>query len=70
MKIRIGYLVEYSKKKSIFDGFEPRETIICSDTKLIELLQNKIKGTVWNACWINVEEYLINHKNNDIKIYE
>lgn len=58
-----GYLVEYSKSKGLFEGFEERKTIICSREKLAELLQKQLRGTVWNAHWINVEEYKMNHDN-------
>lgn len=64
------YLVEYSKSKGIFDGFEDCETFICSNEKLIELLQHRIMGIVWSAKKINKEEYILNHSDTEIKIHE
>lgn len=64
------FLVEYSKSKGVFDGFEKREEIICSNEKLIELLQHRIMGIVWTAHRINKDEYLINHPDKKIKVLE
>lgn len=68
--MRVGYLVEYSKRKGLFEDFEDREKLICSDGKLIELLQHKLKGTVWSARWIDIEEYQENHKDENLRILE
>jgi hypothetical protein len=64
------FLVVYSKSKGVFDGFEEREEIICSNEKLIELLQHRITGIVWSALRINKEEYLLNHPDKEVKVYE
>lgn len=64
MKFKMGYLVEVSKKKGLFDKepLEQSQFVLCSDTKLIELLQNKTKWTVWSANYLNVLEYQNNHE--------
>lgn len=58
-----GYLVEYSKKKGVLNGLEERQTVLCSNAKLIELLQNKLQGIVWSAHWVDVQEYQANHES-------
>lgn len=69
VSMRIGYLIEYSKKKGIFQDFGPSETIICSKAKLIEILQDTF-SCVWTAKWINIDEYLKTHKDSNVKVYE
>lgn len=64
-----GYLVTYSKKNGICGHIGPRHKIICSEEKLIELLQNKSAGVIWDAKWIFVEKYLENH-NVKIEVYK
>lgn len=64
------FLIEYSKSKGVFNGFEEREEIICSTEKLIELLEHRINGIVWSALRINKDEYLENHPDKEIKVYE
>lgn len=66
--MKTGYLVEYSEKKGVFDATRNVERFICSNKILSELLQNRHEGMVWNANWINVEEYLMNN-DAGIKIY-
>ena len=62
--MKFGYLVEFSKRNNIFGeghNLQERQNIICSQAKLIELLQSKLMGTVWSAQWIDVKEYQMNH---------
>ncbi len=62
MENRIGYLIEYSKSKGLFDGFEERKNVLCSQEKLIDLLQHRLSGNVWSARWVNIDEYQMNHE--------
>lgn len=70
--MRFGYLVEVSKKKMRKDSFlsesGPSEKVICSDKKLVEMIQRRYTYTVWSARWINVDEYLVNHPGEEIEV--
>ena len=56
-----GYLVEYSESKGLFDGFGDRKTAVCSDKKLIEMLQKKTHYAVWRTNFVQVGEYHVKH---------
>jgi len=71
--MRIGYLVEYSEKTSLFfqkepgDNISERKEVICSKSKLIELLQNESKYIIWNTRWVNADDYQLNHPDNRLE---
>lgn len=68
--MRTGYLIEYGEKKGFFEGIGARQRVIVTDTKLIEMLQSKARYVIWNATWINIDEYIINHPGEDISMLE
>lgn len=65
--MKVGYLVEYSKKTSFFstkalgDNIEERKVFLCSESYLAELLSRRALGVVWSAKWVDVEAYQSNH---------
>lgn len=70
--MRLGYLVDVSKKKPKTDSWlsdiGPREKVICSDKKLVEMIQRRFTYTVWSAHWIDVDRYLENHPDEEIEV--
>ncbi|MCI6422502.1 MAG: hypothetical protein PUH04_03415 [Firmicutes bacterium] len=63
-KYTMGYLVEYTKKT---ESIKSKKKVICSQSKLSELLQQKMVYTIWNAQFIRVYEYQLNHKENPLE---
>ena len=70
--MRFGYLVEVSrktqKKDSWLSDIGLRERVICSDKKLVEMIQNRFRYAVWSARWIEVDRYLENHSDEKIEV--
>lgn len=65
--MRVGYIIEYSKKKGIFETFEDRKKAFCTQEHLAYILQDKINYTIWNAHWTNYDEYQMNHPNEKLE---
>ncbi|MCU7378894.1 hypothetical protein OBO34_11060 [Clostridiales Family XIII bacterium ASD5510] len=63
---RYGYLVAYRKKEHFFSDESETGELICSQGKLIELLQNPL-WTGRRANWINVGEYQVNNSENKLR---
>lgn len=70
--MKFGYLVEVSRKTPKTDSWlsdiGPSERVICSDKKLVEMIQNRFRYAVWSAHWIEVDRYLENHPDEKIEI--
>lgn len=60
MQLEIGFLIEYSTKKGIFEPISERKRAFVTQERLIELLRKKYDFIIWSARWINYGEYKIN----------
>ena len=49
------YLAEASRKKGLFEPYEPRKYYLMSRERLSEMLLQSASWTVWSAKWINPE---------------
>ena len=65
-----GFLVEYSRKNGFLEPYSGSTKVICSQEKLIELLQKKYTYAVWRCTFINVDKYLENHPDENIEVWE
>lgn len=49
------YLVEASRKKGLFEPYEPRKYYLMSKEKLSKMLLQPVSLAVWSAKWVNLE---------------
>lgn len=49
------YLVEASRKKGLFEPYEPRKYYIMSRERLSKMLLQPVSWAVWSAKWVNLE---------------
>ena len=49
------YLVEASRKKGLFEPYEPRKHYLMSRERLSKMLLQNVSWAVWSAKWINPE---------------
>ena len=49
------YLVEASRKKGLFEPYDPPKHNIMSQVRLSKLLLQNISWSVWSAKWVNLE---------------
>lgn len=49
------YLVEASRKKGLFEPYEPRKYYLMSRESLSKMLLQSVYWSVWSAHWVNLE---------------
>lgn len=49
------YLVEASRKKGLFEPYEPRKYYLMSRERLSKMLLQSVSWAVWSAHWVNPE---------------
>ena len=49
------YLVEASRKKGLFEPYEPRKYYLISQERLSKMLLQSASWAVWSAKWVNPE---------------
>lgn len=49
------YLVEASRKKGLFEPYEPRKHYLMSKERLSKMLLQPVSWAVWSAKWVNLE---------------
>lgn len=49
------YLVEASRKKGLFEPYEPRKYYLMSKEQLSKMLLQSVLWAVWSAKWVNPE---------------
>lgn len=49
------YLVEASRKKGLFEPYEPRKHYLMSQERLSKLLFQSASWAVWSAKWISLD---------------
>lgn len=49
------YLVEASRKKGLFEPYEPRKYYLMSRERLSKMLLQSVSWAVWSAHWVNLE---------------
>lgn len=49
------YLVEASRKKGLFEPYEPRKYYLMNQERLSKMLLQSVSWAIWSAKWINPE---------------
>ena len=49
------YLVEASRKKGLFEPYEPPKHYLMSQERLSKLLFQSASWAIWSAKWVNLE---------------
>lgn len=49
------YLVEASRKKGLFEPYEPRKHYLMNQERLSKMLLQPVSWAVWSARWVNLE---------------
>ena len=49
------YLVEASRKKGLFEPYEPRKHYLMSQEQLSKMLLQSVSWAVWSTKWVNLE---------------
>ena len=49
------YLVEASKKNSLFEPYDPQEYYLVSQDQLSKMISQKFSWVVWSARWVNLD---------------
>lgn len=49
------YLVEASRKKGLFEPYEPRKYYLMSKERLSKMLLQSVSWAIWSAKWVNLE---------------
>ncbi len=60
MEIEIGYIIEYSRKKRLFEPYGERQKAFVKPERLIELMRDSFRYVIWSAHWTNYAEYRVN----------
>ena len=51
----IKYLVEASRKKGLFDPYDPPKHYLMSQERLSKMLLQPVTWAIWSAKWVNLE---------------
>lgn len=49
------YLVEASRKKGLFEPYEPRKHYLMSQERLSKMLLQPVTWAIWSAKWISLD---------------
>ena len=55
------YLVEASRKKGLFEPYEPRKHYLMSQEQLSKMILQPVSWAVWSAKWISLELTPLEH---------
>jgi hypothetical protein len=68
----MGYLVEYKHKTSLFfqqkpgDNFSKLQKALLEQEKLVEMLQRPLSYMVISVFLVDIEQYILNHPEENI----
>lgn len=72
----MGYLVTYAEKTSLFfrkkpvDNFSERKNALMQQEVLIGMLQKRLSYLVFNVYLVDMEQYKLNHPEENISVLE